>query len=338
VEWQTRRSQKPLEITLRGGSTPPLGTQSTMLCSKVMKYFVILCLLICMVFITIHPARAQTTPTAISSTTSTASANATQNKKQVKQVLLNINEITNPEQDKQKNEILKELNQKRNTAHVSFINVIPFAIVYAINAGVPTNTIVLILLLPLLATIVVAFRYIVGLSGIGLLVPIALSITLLATDVTPGFIMLAAIIVASLVSRFFLRRFPIMQMPKVALSMLMVAIFLLLALTISSIYGIIDVRNLSIFPILLFILLSDRIVTIFLERDFIETIQTTVITLFLAILGFLLLTWEQLRVFTLIYPEWILLLIPINIMVGRYFGLRVTEYIKFQPVLRHGNK
>jgi NTP pyrophosphatase (non-canonical NTP hydrolase) len=28
VEWQTRRSQKPLEITLRGGSTPPLGTMS----------------------------------------------------------------------------------------------------------------------------------------------------------------------------------------------------------------------------------------------------------------------------------------------------------------------
>ena len=26
VEWQTRRSQKPLEITLRGGSTPPLPT------------------------------------------------------------------------------------------------------------------------------------------------------------------------------------------------------------------------------------------------------------------------------------------------------------------------
>ena len=26
VEWQTRRSQKPLEIILRGGSTPPLGT------------------------------------------------------------------------------------------------------------------------------------------------------------------------------------------------------------------------------------------------------------------------------------------------------------------------
>ena len=250
----------------------------------------------------------------------------------------NSNEITNPEQDKQKKAVLTALINQRHVNHVSFINFIPFAIQYAVQAGVPTNTIVLILLLPLLATIVVTFRYIVGLSGIGLLVPIALSITLLATGVTPGFIMLAAIIVASLISRFLLKRFPIMQMPKVALSMLMVAIFLLIALTISSIYGIIDVRNLSILPILLFILLSDRIVTIFLERDFIETIQTTLITLFLAIFGFLLLTWNQLRFFTLIYPEAILLLIPINIMIGRYFGLRMTEYIKFQPFIKHGNK
>jgi hypothetical protein len=250
----------------------------------------------------------------------------------------NINEITNPEQDKQRKTVLTALEQQRHLNTVSFINFLPFTIQYAILAGVPTNTIVLILLLPLLATIVVMFRYIVGLSGIGLLVPIALSITLLGTNVTPGFIMLAAIIVASLISRFFLKRFPIMQMPKVALSMLMVSIFLLLALTISSIYGIIDVRNLSIFPILLFILLSDRIVTVFLERELIETIQTTIITLFLAILGFLLLTWDQLRFFTLIYPEYILLLIPINIMIGRYFGLRMTEYIKFQPVIKHGNK
>ena len=282
-------------------------------------------------------AFAQTvTPDAV--TTVAASTSAQQNKKQLRLVLQSINEITNPEQDKQKNAILSALEKQRDASHINFSNIAPFAIQYAIKAGVPTNTIVLILLLPLLATIVVAFRYLVGLSGIGLLVPIALSITLLATDVTPGFIMLAAIIVASLVSRFLLKRFPIMQMPKIALSMLMVSIFLLIALTISSIYGIIDVRNLSIFPILLFILLSDRIVTIFLERDFIVTIQTTVITLFLAILGFLLLTWDQLRLFTLIYPESILLLIPINILIGRYFGLRMTEYIKFQPVLKHASK
>lgn len=247
-------------------------------------------------------------------------------------------DITKPEQPDKTKQVLNSLFEKRKADKLTYTNFAAFALQYAVKAGVPSNTIVLILLLPVLATIIVAFRYIVGLSGIGLLVPIALAITLLATDVTPGFIMLAAIILASLFSRLILKRLPIMQMPKIALSMLMVAIFLLIALTISSIYGIIDVRNLSIFPILLFILLSDRIVSLFLERDLVETIQTTVTTLFLAILGFLLLSWDQLRLFALLYPEFILLLIPINIMIGRYFGLRMTEYIKFQPILKHGSK
>jgi len=305
--------------------------------AHVMKYFFLLLLATITLLATPVFAIAQTV-TPISSKSAEVKDATPSAKTKISQTAQSINEITNPEQDKQKQAVLTALDQQRHVKNVSFINFIPFAIKYAIQAGVPTNTIVLILLLPLLATIVVAFRYIVGLSGIGLLVPIALSITLLATGVTPGFIMLGAIIIASLVSRFFLKRFPIMQMPKVALSMLMVAIFLLIALTISSIYGIIDVRSLSIFPILLYILLSDRIVTIFLERDFLETIQTTIITLFLAILGFLLLTWDQLRFFALIYPESILLLIPINILIGRYFGLRMTEYIKFQPVLKHGSK
>lgn len=331
MEWQTRRSQKPLEITLRGGSTPPLGT--------LMRKLLLLFFLCFIVLANPLEAFAQlATPTASPSGVSRTSTTTQTNKNSIKQPSQNINEIVNPEQDKQRDAILSDLIEKRHASNLTLLNFAPFAIQYAIKAGVPTNTIVLILLLPLLATIVVAFRYIVGLSGIGLLVPTALSITLLATDVTPGFIMLAAIIIASLVSRFLLKRLPIMQMPKIALSMLMVATFLLLALTISSIYGIIDVRNLSIFPILLFILLSDRIVSLFLERELIETLQTTIITLFLAILGFLLLTWEQLRLFALVYPETILLLIPINIMIGRYFGLRMTEYIKFQPILRHGSK
>jgi uncharacterized protein with transglutaminase domain len=339
VEWQTRRSQKPLEITLRGGSTPPLGTFfepiERLIFMKKLFFVFTLCFLALGTPLSAFAQTLDPTPTL---SVTVKPPTLAQQKKQVESLNQDINNITNPEQDSQKDQIINTLREKRDVKNLTFANFAPFAIQYAIEAGVPTNTIVLILLLPLLATIVVAFRYIVGLSGIGLLVPIALSITLLATDVTPGFIMLAAIIIASLVSRFLLKRFPIMQMPKIALSMLMVAIFLLAALTISSIYGVIDVRSLSIFPILLFILLSDRIVSLFLERNLIEAVQTTIITLFLAILGFLLLTWEQFRLFTLIYPESILLLIPINIMIGRYFGLRMTEYIKFQPILKHGSK
>jgi hypothetical protein len=120
--------------------------------------------------------------------------------------------------------------------------------------------------------------------------------------------------------------------------MLLTAFFILFILTISMVYGVFDVRNVSIFPILLFLLLGDRIFALFMEGNLRETIETTGVTLLLGILGFVLLAWEPLRSLVLLYPELILLLIPLNILIGRYFGLRMTEYIKFQPVLKHGRK
>lgn len=269
---------------------------------------------------------------------SEAATQATQSAKEQKKGDDDTKDVTQPEKETEKKEVLISLFEKRRVDKLTITNFVPFAVQYAARAGVPTNTIILILLLPVLATIIVAFRYLIGLSGIGLLVPIALSITLLATGVTPGLIMLATIIITSLISRFVLRRIRIMQMPKTTLSMLMVSISLLVTLTVSSIYGLIDVRTLSIFPVLLLILLSDRIVALFLERDLESAIQTTSITIFLGILGFLVLSWEQMRTFILLYPEVMLLVIPVNIVIGRYFGLRILEYIKFQPVLKHGNK
>lgn len=151
-------------------------------------------------------------------------------------------------------------------------------------------------------------------------------------------VMLGAILLASFVSRFIFKKIRIMQMPKMALSMFVVSFFIITTLALCAIFGILDVRNLSIFPILLFILLSDRIVALFLERPLQETFTTTIVTLILGILGYTLLAWEAFRSLILLYPELILLLIPLNILIGRYFGLRVTEYIKFRPVLKHGNK
>lgn len=269
---------------------------------------------------------------------SEAATQATQSAKQQKEGTEEAKDVTQPEEDTEKQEVLISLFEKRRVDQLNATNLVPFAVQYAARAGVPTNTIILILLLPVLATIIVAFRYLIGLSGLGLLVPIAFSITLLATGVTPGLIMLATILITSFISRFVFKKVRIMQMPKTTLSMLLVAVFLLAVLTVSSVFGIIDVRTLSIFPVLLLILLSDRISSLFLERPLDEAIQTTAITLFLGLLGFLLLSWVQLRTFVLLYPELMLLLIPINVMIGRYFGLRVLEYIKFQPVLKHGNK
>jgi len=295
-----------------------------------MRFFFLLTLLLLLAFSKPHVAAAQFADLYATPAPPSPTASASAKEKTVKQV-------TVPEAEQEKKVVLDLLNQ-RATGGANFKNFLPYAVVYAVKAGVPANTITLILLLPFLATIVVSFRYLIGFSGIGLLVPVALSITLLATGITPGFILLAAILLSSLFSRFILKRIRIMQMPKMALSMFVVSVFVVCILTASAVFGIFDVTSLSIFPILLLLILSDRINALFMERDLQETLLTIAVTLLLGVLGFVILSLDEVRAFVLLYPEIIFLLIPINILIGRYFGLRVTEYIKFQPVIKHGSK
>lgn len=253
-----------------------------------------------------------------------ATASAEKKKEEIK-------DVTKPEEEEARQEYL-ELFENRQVDNLTPINFMAYSVQYAVQHGVPANTIMLILLLPFLATIVAAFRHIIGLPSLGLLVPIAFSITLLATGISAGAILLAAILLASGFARIILKRLRIMQLPKMALSMLVVAVFIFIALTVSAGAGLLAVRQLSIFPILLFILLSDRLVALLLERTAIETIQITLITLIMGLLGFFILSFEPLQRFILLYPETVFLLIPINIAIGRYFGLRVTEYFRFAPV------
>jgi hypothetical protein len=271
------------------------------------------------------------TPTEIITITPTATPSATPTPKPQKK------DVTKPEGDEDRKEFLALFN-RRPAKEPTITNFIAYGVQYAVRQGVPVNTIMLILLLPFLATIVVFFRYIVGLPSLGLLVPIALSITLLSTGLVAGLILLATIFIASILARFLLKRIRIMQLPKLALSMWLVSVAIIVALTICAANGILSVRDISIFPILLLVLLSDRVVALFLERSLKEVVSITLVTLFLGVIGFFLLSWAQLRDIIILYPELVLLFVPINILMGRYFGLRVSEYIRFKPIRDYGSK
>jgi hypothetical protein len=245
-------------------------------------------------------------------------------------------DVTQPEQGAERSEIL-QLFAKRPVTKLTLSNFFEYTVQYAVSSGVPANTILLVLLLPMLATMVAFVRHVVGLPTLGLYVPIALSITFVATGVTAGLVLLIAIILASTLAKTLLKPIKIMQLPKVALSMFLVALVIFATLTFSAKAGILVVKQLSIFPVLLLILLSERVVELQLERSLKETLQITVVTCLLGIIGFGLLTAQFIQDTILLYPEFTLILIPANLLIGRYFGLRLTEYYRFSP-LRNASK
>lgn len=246
-------------------------------------------------------------------------------------------DLTTPEDTPEKREFLT-LFSTRQAVDLTPTNFMAFFVQNSVKAGVPANTIILILLLPILATIIVFVRQIIGLPSLELIVPIALSITFVSTGPVAGAILLVSIFMAIVFSRIILKRVRIMQLPKNAISMLVVALFVFLSLTAGAMAGVLSVKKISFFPILLLVLLSDKFIGLQSTRGIKEILSITTVTLVLGFLGYLLLIWDSARNFLILYPELIFLLVPINVLIGKYFGLRLTEIYRFSYLRKHADK
>lgn len=264
----------------------------------------------------------------------TASKSAEEQKK-IEQ--LKKEDVTRVEEEAGKKEIIA-LFKNRPAEKLTITNFIAYSIQYAVKSGVPANTVILILILPLLATAVVFFKHVVGVPSLAMLLPIALSITLVATGLVAGLILLAAIVLTSTFARIILRRLRIMQFAKMALTIFIVSVGILITLTVSAQIGILAVTQISIFPVLLLILLSQNMVELQIDRSITDILMISAITISLGVLGYFLLSYEPIRNFVILYPEVMLLLIPINILIGRYFGLRFTEYFRFAPITQYNGR
>lgn len=245
--------------------------------------------------------------------------------------------LTQPESTLSK-QAIATLFAKREITTLTPFNAVEYWVRYAVGLGIPANTIVLILLAPIIASLVLFTRTIIGLPSLDMFVPTALAYAFIAVGIGPGLMIMGAVVLAAIISRSFLRRMPIMTLAKRSLTHFALAFFVFAALTLAIALGFDSVKELSIFPILILMLLGDSITSVQLRKTPRETILVSGVTISLGIIGYLLATSLSIRDTLLLWPEIILLVLPINFMIGRYFGLRLTEIFRFNTLETHGSE
>jgi hypothetical protein len=204
----------------------------------------------------------------------------------------------------------------------------------AVNSGVPANTIVLMLLFPLVAALIAGGRHIVGLQGFGIFTPAIISVAFLATGVTVGIMLFVGIMVMATFSRIILRRLKLPSLPRMALLLWFVSLGVLGLLMASPYIRIEALVSLSIFPILILILLAETFIEAQVTRSWKGALELTMETLFLALVSFLVLSTQSLQEWVLLNPELALLLVAaLDILIGKYNGLRLMEVWRFRKLL-----
>lgn len=190
-----------------------------------------------------------------------------------------------------------------------------------------------LLVLPTAITAVVFARQIIGIKSSSIATPLFLGSVFSVIGVQPGLLMYAAILGTGLIARFVLGKIRLLYLPKVAV-LLITAIATLIA-----VFSFIPSKDPFRFPqtTLAFIVLAlsaEPFLTLLLERSPRKLIAPIGEAFVLSIIVFLLITWGYLRELALSYPLFILLgTLVINVLVGRWTGLRLFEYVRFGNII-----
>ena len=207
---------------------------------------------------------------------------------------------------------------------------------FFLREGVPFSTVILILMLPIIATFIAFLRQVVGIKAFGIYTPLLVTFAFLATNgLKYGIAIFMTVILAGMIMRFVLKPFRLLYLPRVAIMLTVVALFLLGTLVFGGGLQRTGLAAVSIFPILIMITLVEKFVAVQIEKGDRIAIVLAVETLLISIVGFYIASSNGFIRFIASYPWIILLTIPINIFLGKWKGLRLTEYFRFRKIFKH---
>lgn len=214
-------------------------------------------------------------------------------------------------------------------------NFLSFSINFLVNRGVPINSITLILSLPIIATILAFSNQVIGIKAFGVITPALTTLSFLVMGLPYGLLVFSVVLIAGTITRVMMKKLHLLYLPRMALVLTSVSFAILILFGIGIWMRITTLLSFSVFPILILTLLAEEFIALQFKSGIRQAMKVTTWTIILAIVCYLIVRWELLRTIIISFPEVILLTIPINILLGRWTGLRLTEYVRFRTLLRH---
>lgn len=209
---------------------------------------------------------------------------------------------------------------------------------FALAQGVPLDTVILLLVLPVVATLVAFFRQIIGIKAFGIYTPSIVTFAFLAFDpkgLKYGIAIFFSIIITGMLSRTLLKYFRLLYLPRVALTLTIVALTTLAILVVGGSFNRTGLASVSIFPLLIMITLVEKFVATQIEKGDRTAIILALETLGISLVCYAIVRWHVLIELIVAQPWIILLTVPVNIWLGRWTGLRLIEYLRFRKILNH---
>ncbi len=213
------------------------------------------------------------------------------------------------------------------------------------SGNVQLDIITLLLMIPVVATWIAFARHVIGFKAFGEFITLIMTFVFFELGLSPtlqsqplvglryGLVLFVIIFVSTTVAYGLIKGWSLHYQPKIAIVVTLITLVLASIIIISIRFNLSDLIRLDLISLIAIVALSESIVTILSRKTFKKAFYTMLESLVVAIIAYLIISWEKLTGLLFDYPLLILLLLPVNYLIGRFTGLRAREFLRFRNIL-----
>ena len=196
----------------------------------------------------------------------------------------------------------------------------------------------IILLIPVGGLIIVILRNIIGMETFGTFMPVLIALAFRETKLLWGLVLFVLVVGIGLIARFYFERLKLLLVPRLAATLTVVIILLVLVSAFATYLGMDRGPSVALFPMVIMTMAIERMSVQWEESGPLTALRLGLMTLGASMLVYFAITDEDLAYMLFTFPELLLLLLTCAVVMGRYTGYRLVEGWRFRSLASGGTR
>ncbi|MEM7594466.1 MAG: UUP1 family membrane protein [Cyanobacteria bacterium P01_A01_bin.83] len=196
----------------------------------------------------------------------------------------------------------------------------------------------ILVLIPIGALIVSVLHQMIGLNTFGTFTPILISLAFRQTGILVGIPLFILVVLIGLLFRGYLDRLQLLIVPRLAAILTTTVLIIGFMTVLMQGLGINLGLSVSLFPIVILAMTIERASSMWSEDGAKDTIIAGLGTILVSVTGYFCMFNDYIQHWAFVFPELLLIVLAINIMVGRYNSYKLTEYFRFRSLQNQLNQ
>ncbi|MEX0731453.1 MAG: inactive transglutaminase family protein [Aquisalimonadaceae bacterium] len=197
------------------------------------------------------------------------------------------------------------------------------------------NTYRILILVPIGALVMVLMRNVIGVSTFGTFMPILIALAFRETELLWGIFLFTGLVAAGLAIRFYLENLKLLLVPRLAAVLIVVVILMSAMSILSHKLGLDRGLSIALFPMVILAMTIERMSLVWEEHGPSQAISQGLGSLLVAVLAYLVMFHPLVGHLLFVFPELLLVILAITLLMGRYTGYRLTELWRFRHLIRN---